>query len=107
MHGLREMVDGEPFRHRDVPGMLVLDRDWAGRGSITTKTNGYKLAAKGIGSNRGSSLALAGSLGTYSNNFGANPFIFSAPVTANGKGKIAGQAVILRDAQIDASLISD
>jgi hypothetical protein len=86
--------------------MLVLDRDWAGRGSIITRTNGYKLAVRGIGLNRGSSLALAGSLGAHTNSFGTNQFIFNAPVTANGKGKIAGQAVTLRDAELDASHIS-
>ena len=52
-------------------------------------------------------LALAGSLGSHTNNFGTNPIVFNAPVTASGKGKIAGQAVTLKDATIGASLITD
>ena len=88
--------------------MVVLDRDWAGHGSMNTRTNGYKLAVRGIGLNRGSSLALAGSLGAHTNDFGTNQAItFDAPVTMNGKGKIAGQAVSLQDAEINASLITD
>ncbi len=88
--------------------MVVLDRDWAGRGSIITKTNGYKLGVRGIGLNRGSSLALAGSLGPHTNDFGTNQVItFDAPVTMNGKGKIAGQAVSLQDADINATLITE
>jgi len=86
--------------------MTVLDTDWTGRGSITT-TNGYRLNAAGQGFSLGSSLALTGSLGPHVNNFQGTPFTFTAPVSANGKGKIAGQAVTLTNAQISASLITN
>jgi len=88
--------------------MLVYDSDWSGSGSIG-RTNGFKLVAKGIGQNRGSSLSVSGSLGSYTNNVGTNPVVFLAPVSAAAKGKIAGQVVTgdATSAEIGAGLITD
>src|SRR5207245_6598195 len=69
--------------------MLIVDREWAGRGSIATKTNGYRLSARGVGSNRGNILALTGSLGPHTNNFQGNTLIFNATVTMNGQRKLS------------------
>ena len=72
--------------------MLVYDSDWSGSGSIG-RTNSFRLQARGIGRNRGSSLTVSGALGSSTNNVGTNPIVFLAPASAAAKGKIAGQAV--------------
>ena len=88
--------------------MLVFDPNWSGNGSIN-KTNGYKFHVKGIGPNRGATLNVAGGLGSYTNNVGTNPVVFLAPISAEAKGKMAGQAVSgdATSANITASLITD
>jgi hypothetical protein len=88
-------------------GMTVLDTDWTGRGSITT-TNAYRMSANGQGFSRGSSLAFSGVLGPHTDqNSQGTPITFTAPVTANGKGKVSGQAVSLTNAVISANLIAN
>ena len=88
--------------------MLVFDSAFSGSGSIG-RTNSFKLQVRGIGQNRGSSLSVAGTLGSYTNNVGGNPVGFLAPVSASAKGKIAGQAVTgdTTSAQIGAGLITN
>jgi len=88
--------------------MLVYDSDWSGSGSIG-RTNSFRLQARGIAQNRGSSLSVSGVLGSYTNTVGGNPVGFLAPVSASAKGKIAGQVVSgdATAADISAGLITD
>jgi hypothetical protein len=88
--------------------MLVFDSDWTGSGSIG-RTNGFRLQVKGFGQNRGASLSVAGTLGSYTNTIGGNPVGFLAPVSASAKGKTAGQAVTgdATSAEIGAGLITN
>jgi hypothetical protein len=88
--------------------MLVFNSGWSGNGSIS-KTNAYKLNVKGAGSNRGSTLSVAGSLGAYTNNVGTNPVVFLAPISAEAKGRIAGQVISGAAASVDinAGLITN
>ena len=91
---------------QDAKKMLVFDSNLSGSGSIG-RTNSYRLNVKGTGQNRGSSLSVAGTLGSYTNTVGGNPVGFLAPVSASAKGKVSGQAVSgdAASASIGAGLI--
>jgi hypothetical protein len=85
--------------------MLIFDSAWTGHGAINTRTDTYKLGVRGASQNQGSTLALTGDLGSYTNN--TLPNGFAAPVTMNAKGKVEGQAVLGTNAQISVRLITN
>jgi hypothetical protein len=73
--------------------MLIVDTDWSGRGAINTRSNTFKLSARGAHDNKGTSLVLSGALGAYTNSLATNDVVFSAPVSITGKGKISGRVI--------------
>ena len=85
--------------------MVILDETWSGSGSINTRSNSFKLSARGKASNKGSSLALTGALGNYSDTMDTNAVTFVAPVSVSGKGKVSGQVVSGDAADVRADLI--
>jgi hypothetical protein len=85
--------------------MQLFDPFLSGLGTITDTT--YKFRANGTGTARGATFAVNGFLGPYTNNVGTNLVGFTAPISADLKGKLMGQVVSgsATPTQIDPSLI--
>jgi len=81
------------------------DFDLDGSGAVNTAKNTYKFSVRGIGPEKGWSLAVSGGLGTYNSVVRTN-VTFSAPVSATAKGKIQGQAVSTQTTNITAEIIT-
>ena len=72
--------------------MLLFDNGYVGAGSVSS-TGAYKFNSIGTAFSRGAVFLVSGSLGAYTNQVGPKPMPFSAPVSAQLKGKIKGQVV--------------
>src|SRR3954447_12843115 len=79
--------------------------DLDGKGSVNAKTSQYKFSVKGIGQQRGWAMAVSGALGPYQSTLLTN-VVFSAPVSANAKGKINGQVFSATTTDISAEIIT-
>jgi hypothetical protein len=82
--------------------MLLFKAGFLGGGSIGSK-GGYIMHTVGTDANHGESLLFSGMMGPYTNQISGNPVAFTAPVSAQFKGKIKGQLVT---GSADASLIN-
>jgi hypothetical protein len=81
------------------------DFDLDGSGTINTTKNTYKYSVKGRGPEKGWSLLVTGTLGTYNSQVRTN-VTFLAPVSAAAKGKIQGQAVSAQTTNLTAEIIT-
>ena len=84
----------------------LFDSSLSGLGTITGST--YKLTARGSGLGRGAIIGVNGFLGSYTNFVGTNAVGFTAPISAELKGKVQGQVVSgsATPNQIDPTLIA-
>jgi hypothetical protein len=82
--------------------MLLFKPGFSGRGGIGSSGR-YTMSLVGVGDNHGESLLFSGMMGAYTNQISGNPVGFTAPVSAQLKGKIKGQRV---SGTADASLIT-
>jgi hypothetical protein len=82
--------------------MLLFKTGFSGRGALGS-SGGYNMSLVGVGDNHGESLLFSGMMGAYTNQISGNPVSFTAPVSAQLKGKIKGQIV---SGTADASLIT-
>jgi len=87
--------------------MQLFDSSYGGLGNITGTT--YKITGRGYGLGRGALLTVGGFMGSYTNMVGTNAVGFSAPISADLKGKVQGQVVSGTAApnQIRPNLIAD
>jgi hypothetical protein len=85
--------------------MSLFDSSYGGLGIISGST--YKFNGRGYGLGRGALLTVSGFMGTYTNMLGTNAVGFTAPISADLKGKVQGQIVSGTAApnQIDPNLI--
>ena len=84
--------------------MVLLNGAFAGKGSVLS--NGvFNAAIKGVNSGKGCTLALTGTLGPYTNNIGALPVTFQAPVSVTIDGEVLGQIISGDATTVNASLI--
>jgi len=71
--------------------MQLFDSSYAGLGTISGST--YKFTGRGYGLGRGALLTFSGFMGAYTNTIGTNAVGFTAPISADLKGKVLGQIV--------------
>jgi hypothetical protein len=81
------------------------DFDLDGSGTVNTTKKTYKYSVRGRGPQKGWSLAVSGTLGSYTSQVRTN-VTFLAPVSATAKGKIQGQAVSAQTTDITAEIIT-
>jgi hypothetical protein len=86
--------------------MLIFDPSFTGSGTVGT-TGSYRFNELGLGQNRGATFVVSGSLGAYTNVIGTNAVAFTAPASAQLKGKVCGQVVsgTVSGSQITATLV--
>jgi hypothetical protein len=86
--------------------MMIFHPSFTGSGTIGT-TGSYKFNELGLGQNRGATFVVSGSLGPYTNQIGTNAVAFTAPASAQLKGKVCGQVVsgTVNGSQITATLV--
>ena len=71
--------------------LQLFDSSYGGSGIINGTT--YKMSGRGYGTARGATLFFSGYLGSYTNLVGTNAVGFTAPISADFKGKVLGQVV--------------
>ena len=84
--------------------LVILNGSLTGKGSVTSN-DVFKASIKGVNGGLGSKLAITGSLGPYTNNIGALPVVFQAPVTMTITGNVLGQVISGDATSVDAALI--
>ncbi|MEY2430180.1 MAG: hypothetical protein QOJ40_3065 [Verrucomicrobiota bacterium] len=82
---------------------MVLFKTGFSGGGVIHSSGGYTLSLVGADANHGETLLFSGMMGPYTNQISGNPVGFTAPVSAQFKGKIKGQLV---SGTADASLIT-